>query len=147
MIMKETKFDVFIAYSRKDASGFVSLLIDRIDGLGVKVWNGGEGIEDRGEFIGMIKKGLSNCRLGIVVLSSSLLKDEALCKEIAKLVSKRTRKRVQRVLPVFLDNATPFDIVGGFSNFQFMMHPRDSADRVILQFATLLIADLHARCP
>ena len=145
--MKETKFDVFVAYSRKDDSGFVSLLLDRIDGLGVKVWNGGECIEEGCEFIGTIKKGLSNCRLGIVALSSSLLKDKVLRKEIVKLVSKRTKQGVQRILPVFLDNATPFDIVGGFSNFQFMMHPRDSADRVILQFATLLIADLHARCP
>ena len=145
--MKETKFDVFVAYSRKDDSGFVSLLLDRIDGLGVRVWNDGECIEEGAEFIGKIKKGLSNCRLGIVVLSSSLLRDEALRKEIVKLLSKRTKKGVQRVLPVFLDNATPFDIVCGFSNFQFMMHPRDSADRVILQFATLLIADLHASCP
>ena len=146
--MKNTKFDVFVAFSKNDGGGeFVNLLLDRVDGLGIKVWNGGEGIEDRGEFIGVIKKGLSNCRLGIVVLSSSLLKDEALRKEIVKLVSKRTKRGVQRVLPVFIDNATPFDMVGGFSNSQFMMHPRDSADRVILQFATLLIADLHARCP
>ena len=49
IFMKETKFDVFVAYSRKDDSGFVSLLLDRIDGLGVKVWNGGENIFD-GEF-------------------------------------------------------------------------------------------------
>lgn len=147
MIMKDTKFDVFVAYSRKDAIGFVSLLLDRIGGLGVKVWNGGENVEEDNLFIGAVKKGLLNCRLGIIVLSSSLLKDEARRKEIAKLVFKRTKDGVQRILPVFIDGAAPFDIADGFSSFQFMMHPRDSADRVILQFATFLIADLHARYP
>lgn len=56
MIMKDTKFDVFVAYSRKDAIGFVTLLLDRIDGLGVKVWNGGENVEEDNLFIGAVKK-------------------------------------------------------------------------------------------
>ena len=145
--MKNTKFDVFVAFSKKDGGGFVNLLLDRVDGLGIKVWNGAENVEEDNLFICAVKKGLLNCRLGIIVLSSSLLKDEARRKEIAKLVFKRTKDGVQRILPVFIDGAAPFDIADGFSNFQFMMHPRDSADRVILQFATLLIADLHARFP
>ncbi len=145
--MKNTKFDVFVAFSKNDGGEFVNLLLDRVDGLGIKVWNGGENVKEDNLFIGAVNKGLLNCRLGIIVLSSSLLKDEARRKEIAKLVFKRTKDGVQRILPVFIDGAAPFDIADGFSNFQFMMHPRDSADRVILQFATLLIADLHARCP
>ena len=143
--MKEKKFDVFVVYSRKDGGRFVNLLIDRMDGLGVKVWSGGESIETDNVFINTVKKGLSNCRFGIVVLSSSVLKDEVRRREIVRLVSKRTKDGVQRLLPVFVDGATPFDIVGGFSNFQFMMHPRDSADRVMLQLATLLITDFRAR--
>lgn len=145
--MENSKFDAFVAFSKNNGGGFVNLLLDRVDGLGIKVWNGAENVEEDNLFICAVKRGLLNCRFGIVVLSSSLLKDEARRKEIAKLVSQRTKDGLQRVLPVFLDNAMPFDIVYGFSNFQFMMHPRDSADRVILQFATLLIADLHARCP
>lgn len=144
--MKKTKFDVFVAFPRRDGGGFVDILLERVDGLGVKVWNACENVEEDNLFIDAVKKGLSNCRLGIIVLSSSLLKDDARRKEIAKLVSKRTKFGVQRVLPVFIDKATPFDIAGVFSNYQFMMHPRDSADRVILQFATLLIADLNSRC-
>lgn len=49
--MKKTKFDVFVVYSRKNEGEFVNLLLDRIDGLGVKVWNEGESIEDDSVFI------------------------------------------------------------------------------------------------
>ena len=142
MNAKEPTFDVFVAYDIRDRSKFTDLLLDRVDSLGIDVWDCAEKNEGQ-DLVDMVKKGVAKCRFGIVVMSTSVLKNELKRKELVRLLDKRTAGGVQRLLPVFLGRTSLFSFAAGLCTFHFMRHPRDSADRIALQLAALYLTSLR----
>lgn len=142
MKTKKPQFDVFVAYDIEDRSKFTDLLLDRVDSLGIDVWDCAEKNEGQ-DVVDIVKKGVAKCRFGIVVMSTRVLKNEMKRKELVRLLGKRTAGGVQRLLPVFLGKASPFSFAEGLCEFQFMRHPRDSADRIALQLAALYLTSIR----
>lgn len=144
MKVKKPKFDVFVAYDIRDRNKFTDLLLDRVDSLGIDIWDWDSAEGDEGEdLVGIVKKGMAMCRFGIVLMSTRVLRNEMKRKELVRLLGKRTANGVQRLLPVFLGKASPFSFADGLCAFHLMMHPRDSADRIALQLAALYLTSLR----
>jgi hypothetical protein len=96
----ESDWDVFISYASEDCDSVARPICDTLSGLGVRVWFDQTELLVGGSLRQKIDEGLSRCRYGVVVLSSSFFSRNWPRKELNGLAQRETEGE-KVILPVW----------------------------------------------
>ena len=94
------EYDVFISHASEDKESFVGPLANKLSNSGLKVWYDEFTLKWGDSLRQEIDKGLSQSKLGLVVLSKNFFKKKWTNRELDGLISNETAG-VGRVLPVW----------------------------------------------
>jgi TIR domain len=96
-------FDVFISHASEDKDNFVRLLAQKLEAHQVSVWYDEFTLKPGSSLRRSIDLGLSNARLGIVILSDNFFKKRWTNWELDGLVARQNASENDLIIPIWLD--------------------------------------------
>lgn len=98
--MKDDKVDVFISHASKDKLKYVENLVRNIKAKGISVFYDSESISWGDSIKEELDKGLSNCRLAVVVISKNYFERPWTEYELQALLNRQNSEGKKIILPI-----------------------------------------------
>src|SRR5829696_2598286 len=96
-------WDFFISYAREDRESAAIPLSNELNDRGFSVWLDHEVLVDGQKLEEQIEKGLTQCHVGIVILSPDFIRKDWPLRELDVLLGIETLENMLRVVPVLFN--------------------------------------------